>query len=133
MTPVLMNVDQIITEQNIDVTQVNIQEESKLFIHNKIATRNTQERGTQTISQSSLTVCKGTAVSPRRIYNSPEKVKLREELNRTKKHYQSKIKALKQRTRRMERKIANMAKVFQHLKEKNFLQEEQFYNLKDMV
>lgn len=36
---------------------------------------------------SSLKISKSTAVSPSRIYNSPEKVKLRKELKTTKEQY----------------------------------------------
>lgn len=42
------------------------------------------------------------------------------------------MKVVKQKTRRMEKKIANMKAVLALLKTKNFLQEEQFYNLKSI-
>ncbi|RLU17686.1 hypothetical protein DMN91_009922 [Ooceraea biroi] len=88
------------------------------------------------VAQSSSKVSEGTAVSPRRIYYSPEKVKLREELRRLKKHYQSQVlkqKVLKQKTRYMQKKIANIKAVFAHLKKKKFLQEEHFDILKDIA
>lgn len=83
--------------------------------------------------QSCSKVCKSTAVSPVRIYNSPQKMKLRAQLVRTKKYYQSKIKLLHQKTRRLKKKITSMKALFSHIKEKSLLQEEQLYNLKGIA
>ncbi|XP_020288894.1 uncharacterized protein LOC109857201 [Pseudomyrmex gracilis] len=82
--------------------------------------------------QSFSKVSKYTAISPNRIYNSPEKMRLRQELSRTKQYYLSRIKVLQQRTRRMSKRMAIMKSVFESLKEKNLLQDEQLYNLKDI-
>jgi len=57
-------------------------------------------------------------MSPQRIYNSPEKKKLREELSKTKQYYISRIKVLKQKARRTEKRMATMKSVLDALKKK---------------
>jgi len=84
----------------------------------------------QEATQSSPKISRATSVSPWKIYNSPNKKQLREELRRTKEQYNLRIKTLTQKTRRMKKKIASLKNVLETIKRKNFLQEEQLYNLK---
>lgn len=58
----------------------------------------------QEVTQSSSKVSRATSVSPCKINNSPTKMKLRQELKRTKEHYKLRIKSLTQQTRRMKKK-----------------------------
>ncbi|EFN70574.1 THAP domain-containing protein 9, partial [Camponotus floridanus] len=55
---------------------------------------------------------------------------LREELRRTKEQYNLRIKTLTQKTRRMKKKIVSLENILEAIKQKNFLEEEQLYNLK---
>lgn len=85
---------------------------------------------TQEITQSSPKISRATSVFPWKIYNSPSKKQLREELRRTKEQYNLRIKTLTQKTRCMKKKIASLKNKLETIKQKNFLEEEQLYNLK---
>lgn len=72
----------------------------------------------QEAAQLSPTVSRATSVSPCRIYNLPNTIKLREELKRTKEYYKLKVKTLTQKTRRMKKQIAAMKTVLEAIKQK---------------
>ncbi|XP_018402789.1 PREDICTED: uncharacterized protein LOC108779782 [Cyphomyrmex costatus] len=73
------------------------------------------------VGSSPLKESKFTAVSPSRIYNSPENVKLRKELKTTKEHYKKRLKVLSQKVRRMKKRMTTMEAIFKTLGEKRLL------------
>lgn len=85
------------------------------------------------VAQLSFKVCKGTAVSPRRIYNSPEKNEIKTRPKENAETLSIEDKSSKTENKTYGKKIVNMTTVLAYLKEKNFLPEEQFYNLKGIA
>lgn len=111
------------TEQNTDVCNV------EMVACNTI----NRETGSSDViepAQSSPKVSRAISVSPWKIYNSPSKKQLREELRRTKEKYKLQVKTLTQKTRRMKKRIASMKTILKAIEQKNVLKGDQLNNLK---
>ena len=64
-------------------------------------------------------------MSPTKIFNSPEKCRLRKRIAYLKKNYRNKIRSLQQNVRRKTCEVATLKSVLNHIKEKNMLNNEQ--------
>ncbi|XP_025263570.1 uncharacterized protein LOC112637648 [Camponotus floridanus] len=128
-----ISTEQMDAAQNIDVFNMEMliceETANKKRRSNNVIAPDTQHLK-QEIAQSSPKISRATSVSPWKIYNSPSKKQLREELRRTKEQYNLRIKTLIQKTRRMKKKIVSLENILEAIKQKNFLEEEQLYNLK---
>ncbi|KMQ87963.1 thap domain-containing, partial [Lasius niger] len=74
---------------------------------------------------STSTADKTTMMSPTKIFNSPEKCRLRKRIAYLKKNYRNKIRSLQQNVRRKTCEVATLKSVLNHIKEKNMLNNEQ--------
>ncbi|XP_067213394.1 uncharacterized protein [Linepithema humile] len=129
-----ISTEQMDTIQNIDAFNMEMlvceETTNKKRRSSNVIAPDAQHFTQETDAQLSPKISRATSVSPCKIYNSPSKKQLRKELRRTKEKYNLRIKTLTQKTRRMKKKIASLKNVLEAIKQKNFLEEEQLYNLR---